>query len=112
MEEMRYNKEQNHDFYSQVLRADYGKGDYRLPSPTSKLIKKKEEGHKNKLRHSIKMTFDHKLQELTTKRTSNHNPDLINQSKKYKVNNHLDTNVGLAQRDPLAFIESVLAHHQ
>ena len=58
------------------------------------------------------MTYDEQLQDLANKRRSVTNPDLINQSKKYKVNNHLDTNVGLAQRDPLAFIESVLAHHQ
>ena len=57
------------------------------------------------------MIYDQKLQDIQTKRTSIHNPDLINQSKKYKAENHLKTNVGLAQRDPLAFIETVLAHH-
>lgn len=57
------------------------------------------------------MTYDQNLQDQTTKRTSVHNPDLIKQSKKYKVDHHLDTNVNLAQKDPLAFIETVLAHH-
>ena len=105
-------KEKNQEFYSQVLRSDYGNGDYRLPSPTRTLVDKKKKGLQNKVNHSIKMTYDHKLQDLQAKRTSVTNPDLINQSKKYKVDRHLDVNVGLAQKDPLAFIENVLAHHQ
>ena len=57
------------------------------------------------------MIYDQKLQDRTSKSTSVHNPDLIKQSKKYKIDRHLNTNVNLAQKDPLAFIETVLAHH-
>ena len=94
MEEMRTNKEQNHEFYSQVLKADYGNGDYRLPSPNTKLIKQKDEGHKSKLRHSMKMTFDY-IDPQTVKMSMT-NPDLMKQGKKYKVNHHLEPNVNLA----------------
>lgn len=37
-------KDKNQEFYSQVLDADYGNGDYRLPSPTRKLVDKKKQG--------------------------------------------------------------------
>ena len=34
--------DKNLEFYEQVLQADYGNGDYRLPSPTRKLVDKKK----------------------------------------------------------------------
>lgn len=46
----------NEDFYSQILQADYGDGNYKHMAPTNQLVEQKKQGLKNKIRQSILMT--------------------------------------------------------
>ena len=111
----------NDGFYERILDEDYGTLQEELDKiKTKELIAKKGEHLKNKIRHSISMAYDlgqmTKNEQNLVKKQSTVNPDLVT-SVKFKKDgtikniSHLPLNVGLADKDPLAFIDSVLRHH-